>query len=415
MEQHGVNGNKLRDLQVGMTRVFAPEPLPNLLKCSIFLAGPTPREAGVQGWRVEALRILESLGFDGVVMLPEPRDGNWKHSYDDQLQWERSMREAADIIVFWVPRSMVPGPNGRASMPALTTNVEFGLDIPTGKVLYGRPHDASQCRYLDHIWQETTGRKPFEDMTALLSEAVEVLGQGHERVGEHAAIPLGIWRHEGIELWRKSLQTDGHVLKAAQSLLVWPPTPAGETPWLSVARVEVEVHGEGRTKNNEIVVSRPDASCVAALHDGTGGVRVLLVREFRSAGGIVLSLPGGSSPHGDSTPLDAAAEELREEAGLDIDCSRLVPLGSRHLCPSLLTHREHAYGLLLSDSETETLERSSASKQVHGANEDERITLLLVHVNQLASLDVGWGVLGVVHEAMRALCLGVKQMVIPGH
>ncbi len=40
-------------------------------KKSIFLAGPTPRNKEVKSWRGEALEILQRLGFDGVVYVPE--------------------------------------------------------------------------------------------------------------------------------------------------------------------------------------------------------------------------------------------------------------------------------------------------------------------------------------------------------
>lgn len=38
---------------------------------SIFLAGPTPRENNDVSWRVEACKILEDNGFDGIVYIPE--------------------------------------------------------------------------------------------------------------------------------------------------------------------------------------------------------------------------------------------------------------------------------------------------------------------------------------------------------
>jgi hypothetical protein len=38
---------------------------------SIFLAGPTPRTPGIISWRKEACEILEELGFNGIVYVPE--------------------------------------------------------------------------------------------------------------------------------------------------------------------------------------------------------------------------------------------------------------------------------------------------------------------------------------------------------
>lgn len=40
-------------------------------KKSIFLAGPTLRKEIVKSWRPQAIEILEELGFDGVVYVPE--------------------------------------------------------------------------------------------------------------------------------------------------------------------------------------------------------------------------------------------------------------------------------------------------------------------------------------------------------
>lgn len=44
------------------------------------------------------------IGFDGHVFIPEPEDGNWKGNYDDQLEWESTGLNMADVIVFWLPR-----------------------------------------------------------------------------------------------------------------------------------------------------------------------------------------------------------------------------------------------------------------------------------------------------------------------
>ena len=38
---------------------------------SIFLAGPTPRGENVESWRTKACNIIEQLGFDGIVYVPE--------------------------------------------------------------------------------------------------------------------------------------------------------------------------------------------------------------------------------------------------------------------------------------------------------------------------------------------------------
>lgn len=122
-----------------MQVVFALQPLPK----SIFLAGPTPRDPSVPSWRPEAIRILEELKFDGHVFVPEADDWASHDNYDGQIKWELRGLDRASVIVFWVPRDI-------KTMPAFTTNVEFGLYIKSGKVVVGWPKDTPKTGYLEH-------------------------------------------------------------------------------------------------------------------------------------------------------------------------------------------------------------------------------------------------------------------------
>ena len=119
---------------------FARTELPR----SIFLAGPTPRDAGVQSWRPAAIEELRKQGFDGTVFIPEDADWSTKFSYDDQVEWELQALHSATCVLFWVPRELV-------QMPALTTNVEFGLFASRRNVVLGYPHEAVKMRYLHAI------------------------------------------------------------------------------------------------------------------------------------------------------------------------------------------------------------------------------------------------------------------------
>ena len=114
---------------------------------SIFLAGPTPRSNDVVSWRGDAIKILEDLKFDGVVYVPENKDGKHRKLLDvtPLIDWELKRLERASKIVFWVPREL-------KDMPAFTTNVEFGYHMKTGKVIYGRPDEAPKNRYLDYLY-----------------------------------------------------------------------------------------------------------------------------------------------------------------------------------------------------------------------------------------------------------------------
>ncbi len=136
-------------------------------KKSIFLGGPTPREENVASWRTEACKILEEMQFDGVVYVPEYSTWKPKADYVDQAMWEREALTNATVILFWIPREL---PN----MPAFTTNVEFGYWLHSGKVIYGRPNDASKIKYLDWIYKLDYDKIPYEDLPSLLASSIEL-------------------------------------------------------------------------------------------------------------------------------------------------------------------------------------------------------------------------------------------------
>ena len=133
---------------------------------SIFLAGPTPRGKDIISWRNEAIKILESLGFDGIVYVPEYSSWKPKADYVDQAMWERVGLSNATIIVFWIPRHL-------PDMPAFTTNVEFGYWLHTGKVVYGRPNDAEKIKYLDWLYKLDYNEEPISSLEELLKICVK--------------------------------------------------------------------------------------------------------------------------------------------------------------------------------------------------------------------------------------------------
>lgn len=134
---------------------------------SIFLAGPTPRDKNIISWRNDATSKLESLGFDGVVYVPEYEGLQAKEDYTDQAMWERKALFEATVIMFWIPREL---PN----MPAFTTNVEFGYWLHTGKVIYGRPDNASKIKYLDWLYKIDYDEEPLNNLDQLLIESINL-------------------------------------------------------------------------------------------------------------------------------------------------------------------------------------------------------------------------------------------------
>jgi len=137
-------------------RILYPDtPIPEDLNDdggSIFLVGPSLRSPGLTPWRVEALRILEEdLGYQGSVLIPETPATSIdtyntdSFDYQAQVEWEyEGLRDCAAIVA-WVPRDL-------ETLPAFTTNVEFGLHVREEKFFYGRPEGASKTQYLDWLY-----------------------------------------------------------------------------------------------------------------------------------------------------------------------------------------------------------------------------------------------------------------------
>ncbi|WP_331734692.1 MULTISPECIES: nucleoside 2-deoxyribosyltransferase domain-containing protein [unclassified Streptomyces] len=128
---------------------MAREPLP--ANPSVFLAGPTPdKSTPVPSWRPDAVRALaEQWTGDRplTVLSPESRHGLRADRYETQVDWETEARAAATAILFWIPRDL-------HTMPGMTTNVEFGLDAPTGRAVLGCPPDCpnpERNRYLIYV------------------------------------------------------------------------------------------------------------------------------------------------------------------------------------------------------------------------------------------------------------------------
>lgn len=151
-----------------MEVIYAQEEF-ELASVSIFLAGPVPRSSAVQSWRPRAVEILEGLNFKGQVIVPEGRDGNFHGTYMGQVEWEYKGLENCSRICIWVPRDM-------ATMPALTTNVEFGRYVGSGRVKYGRPDGAPHTDYLDWLYKKLTNDIPWPDLDNLLFSCVHVPG-----------------------------------------------------------------------------------------------------------------------------------------------------------------------------------------------------------------------------------------------
>ncbi len=378
-----------------MTVVYVGQEFPTSFRKAIMLVGPTPRRADVLSWRPEALRILESLGYDGVVFVPECEDGTWRHNYDDQIETEERMLNMADCIVCWVPRDM-------ATMPALTTNDEFGHWKNSGKVVFGAPQGAPSVRYQQYYAQKLC-IPLHETLEATLQTAVERLGAGAVRTGGECHVPLYIWQMSSFQQWYKNLRGAGNRLDAAR--VEW-------TFWVDKNRsvvslwalyVDVFITSENRHKTNEVVIARPDIATVVVYRRGKTllDTDVVLVKEFRSpvsnSRGFAYEIPGGSSFKPGGNPRQLAVDECNEETGLRIDASRMRQHDSRQLIATLSAHHAHLFSVEV--TEKEIMELRAMIGVAHGVVEDtERTYVEVKKLGEIMQSDSGvdWAMLGMI-------------------
>jgi len=383
-----------------MQVVYAHEEAPAGLTSSIFLAGPTPRDAATPSWRPEALRLLRERGYGGVVFVPEPRGGAWGSDYDGQLRWEEEHLHMADVILFWLPRQL-------GSMPGLTTNDEWGTHKFSGKCVFGAPDEAEKVRY-----QRVYAEKLRVPMATTLEGTVELalgqVGAGAARVGGERQVPLHVWQTEAFRGWYGALKGAGNRLDGARLEWVCRGGPGRRWLFLWALRVDVFIASEGRSKRNEVVLGRPDVAAVLMTARGATwqATRVVMVREFRSAvrnrGGSVLELPSGSSFEGGAEPLRLACDEAREETGLAIEQGRLRPVASRQLASTLLSHQAHLFAVELTGEELSWLAARRGQAQGEEGSSERTFVEIYTVAELLTHPDVDWSTLGMIVGALAA-------------
>ena len=239
-----------------MNLIFAHEPFPIAGTSSVFLAGPTPRaksgEAPKPSWRQDALILFEKKGYKGDICIPEPREG-WKDDYDGQVDWEIEGRKRSDIILFYVPREL-------QTLPAFTTNVEFGEDLTTGKALYGRPDDAPKNKYLDSLWKRSGHEHPDTTLEALVDRTLDIIGHGAQREGPARWVPLWIWEHKPFQDWLTHQTAHGFEIDRfeVQTTLRNGPGPRNVTGWVANVRQSWREHGGVLKTQNGVLFCQGD-------------------------------------------------------------------------------------------------------------------------------------------------------------
>ena len=397
-----------------MDLIYTLAPPPAAGPSSIFLAGPAPRDGAPGSWRPAALGYLRARGYAGHVYVPETRDGS-AAPYEDQVAWEEMALNRADVILFWVPRDM-------AKMPGLTTNDEWGTWKGSGKVVWGCPPAAPKTRYQLHH-----AKRLLVPVSSTLESTVESalnrllqLGAPAPRTGAELEVPAHVWSTASFQSWYGNLKAAGNRLDGARVEYTFRVGPGRRFIFRWCLWARVWIAAEGRHKENEIVLGRPDVSTVvlhgpakhpAQLRD----VRVVLVREFRTPvnndRGRVAEPPGGSSKvsGGARSALETAAEEVAEETGFHLDPTRLRYLGARQIAPTLSSHCSHLYAAELTEDEMDALELEADRGVPRGVEADTERTYLEVTTLEdlLGREDVGWESTGQILHAVYAHSLGM--------
>ena len=382
-----------------MKIVYADEEMPESFTKSLFLAGPTPRRRKEQeSWRQDAIKILEDIGFDGIVLIPEPKNVKEDYNYENQVKWEEKYLNVADCIVFWVPRDLTPDSTGYPLMGALTTNVEWGAWASSGKVVLGYPDDADKMSYLKY-YADKYKVQVGETLTETLEIALELLGDGAERSGGERFVPLFLWKTDSFQSWYESQKEAGNRLDDARLLYTF--RPGFKDIFLWILKVDIWIESEKRHKNNEFVMARTDISSVLLWHkaEPKEESEIILVKEFRPSArtkdGFIHELPGGSSAK-DGNPKETALEEIHEETGFFFKSNRIKFHEARQLAGTLSSHQSFFYSVELDDEELEWFK--SQKGIVHGVQEvGERTFIEVLTVEELLkNKQIDWATLGMV-------------------
>lgn len=383
-----------------MTVVYSQEPFPKDEMKSIFLAGPVPRKEYELSWKNEALEILDSMGYNGVVYIPENRNPEQKEGNFDlqaQFDWEYTCMCACDAIVFWIPREM----RSDFEMIGLTTNVEFGRFLNSNKLFCGCPDEAPRMEYLKLIsrdkyeWHNT-----LEDT---LKSVVQYLGRGMYREDEEIKIPLHIYKSKQFQNWYKQQLNVGNYLTGFNMEYEFV-MPKAKQMFLEIFHPSVYIAKEDRVKDNEFVVARTDMSYILAYYkkEDIMDSEVVLCEEFRSPINnneeMVFELPGGSSLNPNDDVFSTASKELEEETGLKLDKNRFKQVALKQSAATLCSHKIALFRVELTEEEINSLKKDNG---IHGVIEDtEQIHLHVMKVSEALNM-VDWTNTGMILNGIK--------------
>ncbi|MDR1026736.1 MAG: nucleoside 2-deoxyribosyltransferase domain-containing protein [Lactobacillus sp.] len=131
---------------------------------SIFIAGPIMAMDGSRQdkWQRQALKMLDDMGYEGHIYVPELTPEYTTNNID----WEVEHLTKAKCIMFWIPRDL-------KTLPAFTSNIEFGEWMNSGKVVLGFPPEAENMFYISYRAQKL-GIPTFHTLEETLHAAINM-------------------------------------------------------------------------------------------------------------------------------------------------------------------------------------------------------------------------------------------------
>ncbi|KKN67670.1 hypothetical protein LCGC14_0459290 [marine sediment metagenome] len=401
-----------------MKVIYTTERLPNSITRSIMLCGPTPRTKEVLSWRPEALKMLELLGYEGTVFVPELRPASVRrenpenpyvatgcyagcYDWDKQVKWEYDAIEMSDCVLFWVPREI-------KTMPAFTTNDEWGYLKGSGKVVFGAPDGAPKTRYQKHFAELFCVPKA-NTLAETVKNAMDKVSKGATRKGGECNVPLMVWNTPSFQSWYGAHKEVGNYLGDAKLLWSFRVGPRRDFVFAYTLWVDIWIEAERRFKRNEFVFSRTDISVVVLYRKAEKfeDTEIVLVKEFRSPVRnkecFVYENPGGSSFKAGQDPIQVASDEVFEETGLRLLTGRFAYYAPRQVAATLSTHVAHLYAAELTKEEMMQAKEAAETRKMYGnIGDSEQTYLHVATVKDLmgSELPVDWSMFGMIMRAI---------------
>jgi hypothetical protein len=384
-----------------MQIIYSQQTTPKELTKSIFLAGCTPRTEDIISWRKEAVKFLEQIEYDGVVFIPEFKDGKPQENldYSAQIEWEEKCLNMSDVILFYIPRN-------NTDMLGLTTNDEYGVWKKSGKVVLAIPDDSYKTRYQEY-YAKKYNVPVFNKLTDGLLECVEQLGNGSLRKDGECSVPLSVWDHSAFKNWYKSLTDADNILIDSKVEYTKYVGKNSEILFFITLWADVFITSENRHKTNEVVIMRNDiSSCLLFKKDDNDILNsdIVLVSEFRTPvsnyTGKVHELASGSTFKKGMTAKEIVVQEIQEETGLTIDESKMVEVKNRQLQATTLSHKSALFLYELNEDELQYIKDSNG--KVFGDEEStERTYINLVKLKSILDTDtVDWSTIGMIFNGI---------------